>query len=61
MTRKFNQAWTSRYPWPDRYVYDNGEVLTGWNFQELLEQATITDIPTTAYNPYANETVGNVL
>ena len=40
----------------------------GWEFQEFLEQPTITDVSTTSYNPQANaarecmhQTVGNVL
>ena len=66
--RNFDQVCQSRYSWPDRSVHENKEESTRWKFQELLEQATITDVPTTTYNPQSNavcehmhQTVGNVL
>ena len=67
ITRKFEQVWQARYPWPSRCVHDNGGEFTGWEFQEFLERSNITDVPTKLYNPHANavceymhQTVGNV-
>ena len=58
----------ARYPWPFRCIHDNGGEFTGWEFQRLLEQASVKDVPTTSRNPQANaickrmhQTVGNVL
>ena len=66
--RRFSQTWLARYPWPQRCIHDNGGEFTGWEFQELLSQANIQDVPTTSYNPTANavcermhQTMGNVL
>jgi len=65
---QFSNVWLSRYPRPNRCVHDNGGEFTGAAFQELLEQAAITDVTTTSYNPRANsvcermhQTVANVL
>ena len=54
VARKFAQTWLSRYPWPQRCVHDNGGEFTGWEFQKLLEQCNIKDVPTTSRNPTAN-------
>ena len=68
ITRKFSQCWLSRYPWPERCIHDNGGEFTGWEFQELLQNANIADVPTSSYNPTANsvcermhQTMGNIL
>ena len=68
VTRNFDQVWQSRYSWPDRSVHENKGESTRWKFKELLEQATITDVPTTTYNlkstavcKHMHHTVGNVL
>ena len=68
VARKFAQAWLSRYPWPDRCIHDNGGEFTDHQFQKLLVQSNITDVPTTSRNPTANavcermhQTVGNIL
>ena len=68
ITRKFEQTWLSRYPWPRNCIHDNGGEFTGWEFQQLLQRTNIKDKPTTSRNPTANaicermhQTVGNVL
>ena len=65
---KFARTWLSRYPWPQKCIHDNGGEFTGFEFQELLEQCNIKDVPTTSRNPTANaicermhQTVGNIL
>ena len=65
---KFEQSWLARYPWPKRCVHDNGGEFNGHEFQELLVQCQIKDVPTTSKNPQANaicermhQTVGNIL
>ena len=68
LSQQFNNCWLSRYPKPLYCVPDNGGEFTGWEFQSLLEQASIESKPTTSRNPQANaicermhQTVGNVL
>ena len=68
VARKFAQAWLSRYPWPDCCIHDNGGTFTGHQFQKLLVQSNITDVPTTSHNHTANavyermhQTAGNIL
>ena len=51
ITKQLSQSWLSRYPWPERCVHDNGGEFTGWEFQDLLQQTNITDVPTLSYNP----------
>ena len=65
---QFQNCWLSRYPQPVRCIHDNGGEFVGWPFQELLQQAGIQDVATSAYNPQSNaicermhQTVGNVL
>jgi hypothetical protein len=66
--KKYAQVWLTRYPWPERCVHDNGGEFTGPEFQILLQNCRIKDVPTTSKNPTANaicermhQTVGNVL
>ena len=68
ITRKFEQTWLARYPWPKNCIHDNGGEFTGVEFQRLLQRTNIKDKPTTSRNPTANaicermhQTVGNVL
>ena len=68
VAQQFENSWLSRYPRPNRCVHDNGGEFIGWEFQQLLQQAGIADVPTTSRNPQANavcermhQTVGNIL
>jgi hypothetical protein len=68
LARKYAQVWASRYPWPERCVYNNGGEFAGPEFQFLLQRCMIKDTPTSSKNPQANaiceqthQTVGNVL
>ncbi len=52
---------------PLKCVLDKGGKFMGWEFQQLLQQCGIRDIPTTSQNPQGNaicermyQTVGNV-
>ena len=65
---KFEQAWLARYPWPRNCIHDNGGEFTGEEFQLLLQQLNIKDVPITSKNPQGNsivermhQTVGNIL
>ena len=65
---KFDQSWLSRYPRPFSCVHDNGGEFTGWEFQAMLKDFGIKDVPTTSRNPTANgicermhQSVGNTL
>lgn len=65
---KFEESWLSRYPRPFACCHDNGGEFTGWEFQSLLTDFGIRDVPTTSRNPAANgicermhQTVGSVL
>lgn len=51
---KFNESWLSRYPRPFACCHDNGGEFTGWEFQQLLSNFGIKDVPTTSRNPAAN-------
>jgi transposase InsO family protein len=68
VARRFAQSWLARYPWPERCIHDNGGEFTGWEFQKLLQDSSVGDVPTSSYNPQANsicermhQTMGNVL
>lgn len=68
ISNKFEDTWLSRYPWPVKCVHDNGGEFTGWEFQMLLQQCSITDKSTTSRNPQSNAvcermhlTCGNIL
>ena len=65
---KFEESWLSRYPRPFACCHDNGGEFTGWEFQSLLADFGIRDVPTTSRNPAANgicermhQTVGSIL
>ena len=65
---KFDECWLSRYPRPMLCCHDNGGEFTGWEFQQLLTQFGIKDVPTTSRNPSSNgicermhQTVGTVV
>ena len=65
---KFDECWLSRYPRPMMCCHDNGGEFTGWEFQQLLADFGIKDVPTTSRNPASNgicermhQTVGNVV
>ena len=65
---QFENSWLSRYPRPNRCIHDNGGEFIGHEFQLLLQQMGIKDVPTTSRNPQANavcermhQTVGNIL
>ena len=68
VAKKFEEAWLSRYPRPFSFCHDNGGEFTGWEFQKILSDFGVKDIPTTSRNPASNsicermhQTVGNVL
>ena len=49
------QTWLSRYPWPEKCIYDRGSEFIGSEFQELLkEEYNIKTKPITVKNPQAN-------
>ena len=67
---KFEESWLSRYPKPFSCCHDNGGEFSGLEFQKLLTDFGIKDVPTTIHsrNPASNGicerkhlTVGNVL
>jgi len=65
---KFDELWLSRYPRPYSCCHDNGGEFVGWEFQQLLADFGIKDVPTTSRNPASNgicermhQTVGNVI
>ena len=65
---KFEESWLPRYPRLFSCCHDNGGEFSGWEFQKLLADFGIKDIPTTSRNPASNDiceqthlTVGNVL
>ena len=68
ITRRFQQSWLSRYPWPERCVHDNGGEFMGLEFQKLMSKTNIKDVTTSTYNPTANsvcermhQSMGNIL
>jgi transposase InsO family protein len=65
---QFEHSWLSRYPRPVRCVHDLGSEFIGFEFQRVLRNNNIEDVPTSSKNPQANsicermhQTVGNVL
>ena len=68
ITDKFVESWLSRYPRPFACCHDNGGEFSGWEFQKLMHDFGVRDVPTTSRNPTANgicermhQTVANVL
>ena len=65
--RKLNQMWLTRYPRPERCIFDNGNEFLGQDFQNQLIAYGIEAVPTTVKNPQANyvervhQTLGNIL
>jgi transposase InsO family protein len=64
----FEMAWLFRYPHPVRVIHDQGNEFQGMDFQILLQQYVIEDVPTSVQNPQANavceqmhQVVGNIL
>ena len=51
---KFGTVWLSRYPKPNKCVYDNGNKFLGRGFQEILEKHDIKGVCTTVKNAQAN-------
>jgi hypothetical protein len=52
---KFENIWLSRYPWPMCCIHNQGtEFFMGAEFQYMLMQSGIKDVPTTIRNPQAN-------
>ena len=65
---KFEDSWLPRYPKLFSCCHDNGGEFSDWEFQKLLTDFDIKDVPTTSRNPASNGicerihlTVGNVL
>ncbi len=65
---KFEQAWLSRYPLPERCIHDQGGEFVGEEFQLLLRHLQIHDVTSSSKNPQSNaivermhQTVGNLL
>ena len=62
-----DRIWFSRYPRPERCIYDNGSEFLGIEFQEMLESYGIQPKPTMVKNPQANyveqihQTLGNMI
>ena len=44
---RFKICWLSRYPKPNRCIYDNGKEFIGSGFQEILSKHKIRGVPTT--------------
>ena len=65
---QFENVWLSRYPKPNRCVHDNGNEFIAMEFQNLLYQFGIKNVPTNKRTPTANsicermhQTVGDIL
>lgn len=55
----FNDTWLSRYPRPNKVIFDNGSEFKK-DFLPLLKDMTIKPVPTTVKNPQANAAVERV-
>ena len=51
---RFEICWLSRYPKPNRCIYDNGKEFIGRGFQEILSKHKIRGVPTTVKNAQSN-------
>ena len=58
VARMFDKQWLCRHPSPKKVVQDNGGVLTGFEFQELLSSYGIEAAPTTVENPRSSSNDG---
>ena len=54
VAQQFENCWLSRYPSPNRCIFDKGGKFTGDNFQAMLYKHTIDPAGTTTKNPQAN-------
>ncbi len=57
IANKLEQAWLSRYPWPDEVVLDRGKEFLGEVKDMLKNEYGITRKPITTRNPQANAMV----
>ena len=68
VTAKFDECWLSRYSHPMMYCHNNGSKFVGWEFQQIIADFGIKDVPSTSRNPASNgickqmhQMVGNVM
>ena len=54
VAQQFENCWLSRYPSPNRCIFDKGGEFTGDDFQAMLYKHTIDPAGTTTKNPQAN-------
>ena len=57
MAMVFTNEWLSRYPRPNKIIFDQGTEFCGAAFQSMLIQNGIKPVPITAKNPQANAIV----
>ena len=50
----FMEHWARYFGLPSAILNDNGGEFTGWEFQQLLADFGIKDVPTTSRNPSSN-------
>jgi Integrase core domain. len=55
----FNQVWSSRYPRPNKVIFDNGSEFKK-NFVPLLKDFSIKPPVTTIKNPQSNAVVEHI-
>ena len=68
VTEQFENSWLSRYPRPNRCIYDNGKEFVGSDFVKLLAKMGIKDVCTAVLNQQSNaiceqmhQTIGDIL
>ena len=55
------QEWFTRYPWPDKCIFDHGSKFLGREFQDLLKKEyNVKTKPITVKNPQANAVLERV-
>ena len=52
--QQFENAWLSRYPFPNRCIHDNGGEFIGQCFKAICIKHSIDFVPTTVKNPQSN-------
>jgi hypothetical protein len=59
ISKLFNNVWLSRYPWPEKVIFDNGTEFKK-DFVVLLKDFDIKPIITTVENPQGNSPVERI-
>eukprot|EP00957_Ditylum_brightwellii_P037748 2854614-Ditylum_brightwellii.AAC.2 len=54
VAQQSENVWLLCYPFPRKFIHDNGGEFIGDAFQQMLQRNGVEEAPTTSCNPQAN-------